>query len=139
MTTTEGSDLAVKEMVLSEWVWALESGQYQQGMARLAYSDPEMGMRYCCLGVLCLIGEQHGLVESLDDGYFRTTDLIPVREGETLDDHTDTELPNRFAQWLRIDENPWLDGEPAIRRNDDEQESFLQIAEAARAEFHIDR
>jgi len=41
----------MKKSTLRLWIKALESGDYQQGVGKLCYSDGHED-RYCCLGVL---------------------------------------------------------------------------------------
>lgn len=47
----------MKKEVMKKWVKALRSGKFQQGTAKLQHHDT-----YCCLGVLCKLAEQEGIV-----------------------------------------------------------------------------
>lgn len=65
--------------IKSRWIAALRSGEYKQGRKRLRHAG-----RYCCLGVLCEIAKNEGVV---DDYYKGPAGLpIPVREWGRLDD-----------------------------------------------------
>lgn len=45
--------------IKARWVHALRSGRYKQGHRRLETSDG----RFCCLGVLCKIAVEDGVIE----------------------------------------------------------------------------
>ena len=45
------------------WVKALRSGEYVQGEGKLHYTSIEGNDKFCCLGVLCDIAYQQGIVE----------------------------------------------------------------------------
>lgn len=47
------------------WVGALRSGKYEQGLYSLRSKDN----KYCCLGVLCDVINPSDWVEQLDGGY----------------------------------------------------------------------
>lgn len=54
-----------KEMI-RQWVTALRSGRYTQGIGRLAVDGDDGVTRYCCLGVACdLFGQQVGITETV--------------------------------------------------------------------------
>lgn len=55
------------------WVEALRSGEYQQGVGRLA-----MGGRHCCLGVACEVAIKEGIIDRYDPEAFGLP--IPVAE-----------------------------------------------------------
>lgn len=59
--------------VIQKWVTALESGDYQQTKGKL-HREESNGINkpgYCCLGVLCEIAVQEGIVSVIEtrDGY----------------------------------------------------------------------
>lgn len=58
--------------IKTKWLEALRSGNYHQSRSALR-RDWAVGKPsgFCCLGVLCAIGEDMGAVESADDGGFR--------------------------------------------------------------------
>jgi hypothetical protein len=45
--------------VKKEWTAALLSGKYKQGQERLRTRDD----KYCCLGVLCELAAEHGIID----------------------------------------------------------------------------
>jgi hypothetical protein len=51
--------------IKAKWVAALRSGDFTQGTGALNYND-----HYCCLGVLCELGRQEGVVEKEVEGLF---------------------------------------------------------------------
>ena len=52
-----------------KWVEALRSGKYQQGFQKLCTAEE----KYCCLGVLCEVAIQEGVISS----YIRTDPYLP--------------------------------------------------------------
>jgi hypothetical protein len=59
--------MSIKKMnpeIKTEWVTALRSGQYKQGVAALRSGEDE----FCCLGVLCEIAVKHGVIEPAAGG-----------------------------------------------------------------------
>lgn len=65
--------------IKAEWVKRLRSGQYEQGRSALSYQGS-----YCCLGVLCEIAAERGIVIKTthgDDGvtYDNATVLLPIK------------------------------------------------------------
>lgn len=62
--------------VKTRWVAALRSDRYAQGRGKLARLDPDGGPpSYCCLGVLCEVAVQAGVVvRVLDTGDVRSFD-----------------------------------------------------------------
>lgn len=51
-------DSAIKH----RWQTALESGAYQKGHGALKQMDHEGNLRYCCLGVLCELAVEDGVI-----------------------------------------------------------------------------
>lgn len=56
----------MRRSIKNRWVAALRSGEYQQGQGYLCQvthpNTPEEGKRYCCLGVLCDLAVQEGVI-----------------------------------------------------------------------------
>lgn len=63
-----------KELTIPQqkWVEALRSGKYQQGRQQLA-TETQTGRTYCCLGVLCEVAKQEGVII----GYIDTDSYLP--------------------------------------------------------------
>ncbi len=45
------------------WLAALRSGKYKQGDGQLAIADSSKHVKYCCLGVACVIARKIGLMD----------------------------------------------------------------------------
>jgi hypothetical protein len=101
----------------AEWVAALRSGKYRQGIGSLAVVDPDTGAEaHCCLGVACeVFGERLGLTVDVRDcdntGRLRKGWIDPENGGWEAN-----VLPISVAFHLGFDEyntNPRL-GEPVL-------------------------
>lgn len=118
------------------WVAALRSGDYTQGIGRLAVQvlgeDEEKTWTHCCLGVACELavaaGVPMGVVEALRVG---TRGELRYKKfsGQT------SYLPRSVSEWLGISgsqsDNPWVAVDlTAGRANDAEKWSYGQIADA---------
>lgn len=57
--------LKMKSHVLDEMVERLRSGKYKQGSGYLRFRH-EDGDRFCCLGVLCEMAAEDGVIERVD-------------------------------------------------------------------------
>jgi len=148
---TETATITVTpNQILEEWITDLESGDHPQVTGRLIDTvssltpnatqkqKDEGAVGYCCLGILCLVAERHGLLVRVGSGedHWETASHVPwTDEIEHSEDSTDTEVPTILAAWLGIDANPVLDGVEAIQRNDTNHEPFAIIADAARREY----
>lgn len=97
------------EGLVKRWIAALESGEYLQGKGRLVQETID-GLRYCCLGVACVVaglerrGEEFKVSATRYDAY-ATGDEFGSRLGLTQIDR----------QWL-------------VAMNDDCNCAFTQIA-----------
>lgn len=83
------------------WISALRSGEYQQGYNYLAVHQGD-SVHFCCLGVLCDLAKQRGVIESNQDEYGRYS-------YGTYSNFTDVVLPKGVQEWagLTVD-NPEL-------------------------------
>jgi len=84
----------MNQEIKAKWVAALKSGKYPQGAFKLNSRGS-----YCCLGVLCEIAKEAGIVDSRLNitnvtEYFSTTD---VYQGD------DTILPRVVADWAGLE------------------------------------
>lgn len=129
----------MKQEIKDEWVKRLESGQYQQGQGHLRTEDD----KYCCLGVLCEMAVEQGVIErwhrDYDDGsgaWFY---------GEKSDSHLQStvDLPRPVQEWAGLElQSVWVTVDPddagikhtldVIGLNDDRSWGFKEIAEAVR-------
>lgn len=134
--------MITQKQLLTQWVQRLESGLDRQtiGVLRRIVGN---GESFCCLGVLCEVAVEHGLLERNSEEYIPTKLLLDlvVDQVDDPDDAAlgnDTELPLALAEWLGVPANPGLDGNSAVQRNDNFGEDFETIAAAARREFGIE-
>jgi hypothetical protein len=77
--------------IKKRWVDALRSGEYKQARNYLSAGDG-----YCCLGVLCEIAVQDGVVFKDDDTYFS--------KENPHNDYSAEELPDAVRTWAGLDE-----------------------------------
>lgn len=61
----------MKQEIAKEWIDRLRSGKYKQGKRYL-----ERNGQYCCLGVLCEIAAENGIVKK-EDGFNGYVHLLP--------------------------------------------------------------
>lgn len=116
----------------SQWVAALESGQYQQGKRVLRTSDDT----YCCLGVLCDLAVKADLAkwENISGDWV----IMPKNETFVTAYGADTAtglLPRFVREWAKLDtDNPSVRTSSSERTltqlNDTYDYSFAQIADA---------
>lgn len=106
--------------VRQEWVKALRSGDYQQGVGKLRSLDD----KYCCLGVLCELAVKSDVtfVEPAIDCY---------RYGE---EKQIAALPAEVLEWAGIRESLGYYNETGLARLNDTGESFTIIADIIEAE-----
>lgn len=58
--------------IKAKWVYALRSGDYEQGLGKLRKDD-----KFCCLGVLCDIHSKETGTEWIKEKYFKNILLLP--------------------------------------------------------------
>lgn len=91
--------------IKKRWTDALRSGNYQQTTGVLhRFKDDNVG--YCCLGVLCDLAAQEGVVNERQDGYEYSIfedNIRPTYDGSA------TELPLSVQEWAgfeKYESNP---------------------------------
>lgn len=92
--------------IKARWVAALRSGEYQQGRANL-YTEDSNGKHFCCLGVLCDLAVQDGLVSWDDQANVRNTTVHGIN-GEF------EQLPVEVTKWAGIDNTSWPEHQPKV-------------------------
>lgn len=102
-------------IVKEKWVKALLSGQYQQGIAHL-----HIGNKYCCLGVLCDLAVQEGIIDP---------PILKDREYQYAGQHTCT-LPTAVSDWAGVDCIGALPTRDTLAWMNDRGVSFVGIADA---------
>jgi hypothetical protein len=77
------------ESVKKDWIAALRSGEYLQGQSKL-----NSGGKFCCLGVLCELAAEAGIVKktvkmsgatvyiAIDDDFDSSTEVLPFKVSE---------------------------------------------------------
>ena len=109
--------------IMTEWTRRLESGDYLQGRGKLQEQD-----RYCCLGVLCEIAVEQGVIRQ------------PMMVGGvvTYDNYNTAHLPYSVAYWSGITPEGRLsrkvDGWEDLTQLNDNGYTFKQIAEVIRTD-----
>lgn len=94
--------------VKAKWVEALRSGRYVQGNHALhRVSTPDEvwePVGYCCLGVLCDLAAQEGIVEEREieerDGEDRVSRFVSVEDDN---DQSAVFMPDAVQRWAGID------------------------------------
>ncbi len=87
--------------IKARWVAALRSGNYIQGEGRLKQRRDHEKSKYCCLGVLCEIAVQDGVIkppEKIEDEGFPGSAY--KYEGDKFS------LGPRVQEWAGIESNP---------------------------------
>lgn len=87
--------------IKARWVAALRSGEYKQGRHRLKRRREHQKSEYCCLGVLCEIAVQDGVIkppEKIEDEGFPGSAY--KYEGDKFS------LGPRVQEWAGIESNP---------------------------------
>lgn len=77
--------MKMNQDIKQRWLSALRSGAYTQAKGALATEDG-----FCCLGVLCEIAVEDGVVVKSEGLYYSPTDSS---------DQSDTELPLAVQNW----------------------------------------
>jgi|ERR1044071_4550800 hypothetical protein len=125
--------------IKQRWVDALRSGEYHQTDGMLFQYDPGLDAPYtesfCCLGVLCELAVEDGVVER---AYIypkdRDQSVGYIATGGKPDEHTQFDiLPRVVADWAGLDGDtiPTPSGyeDSLITMNDDFKLSFQKIAD----------
>jgi hypothetical protein len=114
----------MKAEIKEQWIAALRSGEYRQGMAALKRDG-----RFCCLGVLCDLHakETGGRWAGSMDGY----------EGEERYQGCWGDLPSGVAEWAELPaSDPTINGgEDSLSRLNDTGHSFTELAEVIESQF----
>jgi hypothetical protein len=111
----------MKKEIADKWIEALESGKYKQTDSVL-----ERNGSFCCLGVLCKLAEEEGVVERQDNGH-------TVYYGRWS-----AELPPEVVEWAGMAGHGGQ--RKGCRRtlvylNDTSRYSFQSIAKVIRKEY----
>lgn len=100
--------------IKKRWVAALRSGDYPQGTGYLQTVDKH-GSRFCCLGVLCDLAEQDGVIKQAEplanvngeEAHVTYPDPSPT----AINGRTASVLPRVVKEWSGLDStHPLVDG-----------------------------
>lgn len=122
--------------IAREWVDALRSGDYEQTTGQLAERSEDGVYSYCCLGVLCEIAVDKGVIP-------------PISGGGYGEENTSSDLPYKVRDWAGLDAtDPFfdvhipathyriaLDHASAASLNDTHSFTFDQIADVIEQNF----
>lgn len=134
--------------IKARWLEALRSGEFEQSGGGLrsphkrfdTVDFTEIGASYCCLGVLCELAVQDGVVKRSDDGSAYTFPS-PNEWGEERTQHEAAVLPPPVQAWAGIDNEPGSlrtminEFASLIELNDDAGYTFAQIADVIEQQF----
>jgi hypothetical protein len=118
----------MKVSVKALWLNGLRSGKYKQGQAALRRDNSVCGDRYCCLGVLCELAVEAGVIKPAQpspngggqDGVYRYGS-----EGAR------SFLPIEVVHWAGLNSNPEVHasgGPTALASLNDQHMTFENIA-----------
>lgn len=108
------------------WATALESDKYEQGQSRLTIVRPDGGERDCCLGVLCKLAVDAGVIKRLRIH----PDSHHVIYGDESDESGST-LPLAVMQWAGLNVN-----NPAVTHADRSQ-SVAEFNDAVGSDGYV--
>ncbi len=79
-------------IIKAEWLTALRSGRYPKGKGRLV-TDNGGKKTYCCLGVLCELAVEAGIIDGVPRTRVNDGSITPVG----------VYLPDNVAEWAGIE------------------------------------
>lgn len=111
--------MAMNLEIKARWVADLRSGRFQQGFGKLRGYDGDQEL-FCCLGVLCEIAVQDGIIERTTQG------------GSGIPGYTSN--LTAFVDILSPEVSSWAglhDTDPSVRMNDEfagGDEEFMELS-----------
>lgn len=98
--------LAMNAAIKAELVERLRSGKYAQGKEKLGVKDDD-GERFCCLGVLCEIAVERGIIKRFDQPVDCWDCEHPDDTVHKIEVHYDgsydATLPQKVVDWAGIE------------------------------------
>jgi len=86
--------------IKTRWVTALRSGDFQQGGASLAIQvDQDVPMTHCCLGVLCELAVEDGIIDAETHRYATSGKIRRFGDGVNW---ANAQLPAKVARWAGL-------------------------------------
>lgn len=120
------------------WLTELRSGKYEQVKSSLRNTDEEGRVGYCCLGVLCELAEQAGVVTRTDpddigDSRYQGAD----RKGARFNITSTTYLPDAVIEWsgLGTDDGDIPGTTESLASLNDHGSTFEEIADVIEEKF----
>lgn len=83
--------------IKQRWLTALRSGEYKQGFSRLCLKNSDNEDTYCCLGVLCELAVQDGVVSKTYKRETSEYEYKGSRPSRTLSELS--VLPYEVVEW----------------------------------------
>jgi len=80
------------------WLERLRSNKYEQGEVYLCRNG-----KYCCLGVLCEIAAEQGIVEKVTEKYAKIGFFVASEEPVVHYDGKNALLPHSVEKWAELD------------------------------------
>jgi hypothetical protein len=91
--------------IKARWAAALRSGNFRQGKRKLAQKPTRtMPMTHCCLGVLCELAVEDGIIDAKESKYGVSGTVRSY--GSDARGWSSTSLPNQVSEWAGIPSGP---------------------------------
>lgn len=122
--------LTEKQKIRRNWIKALRSGKYKQGISYLCHREGKQKIdRFCCLGVLCdLAVKARVIAPKVEKGYEIYDGVVYKFEGEC------EVLPNAVAKWAGLKTDIGDFDETNLTVLNDDGTSFKKIARIIESE-----
>jgi len=122
----------VNKEAIEEWVEALRSGQYEQGVHHLRNKDET----YCCLGVVCDLFKEEVGGEWKEEDNMRNNYTFNIPKSK-ISYYGDEYMPDTVVKYLGLDEDFLND---TLTEMNDSGRSFEEIADKIEKELnkHLD-
>lgn len=110
----------MKTEIKDRWIEKLESDEYEQTTGELKNDEG-----YCCLGVLCEVAVEDGIIKRSDDGLGYVAPYTSRASGEVTQYRENSSLPRVVADWAGLPDgfqgvNPLVPFEDTTLDEDDE-------------------
>lgn len=119
----------MKRDIADKWIQALLSGKYKQGTNYLRTVDN----RFCCLGVLCELAIQEGIIPQAKLNHYYNNDV-----GYTYQDNYKSVLPDEVMKWAGMKNyNGEISDSQTLSSDNDNGDDFKTIAQTIRNNVDI--
>jgi hypothetical protein len=122
----------MKPAIRDEWAARLKSGRYPQGQHTLTMVHPDGTRKHCCLGVLCEMGVEAGVIPAGVEILWDQDDKNGKKCLAYGEEQIAGLLPAEIMAWAELDSDPLLEtGEATDTAShlNDSGMSFPRIAE----------